>query len=230
MERRWTGQANRDRFSAALALAMTIAISVTGCALQPTHDSHPATDERASSVSADEGLLVARTDRAIEDRRLQLMQREGQVVRPDKSGYYMDVLTARLRQDLAHKQINIEHRGDDIALTFPGTATFDTGSADIRPTMKAVLETLAGILTEYRASLVVVAGHTDSAGPREYNQKLSEQRALSVGRHLLSAGVAADRLVVRGFGPDRPVASNDTPEGRASNRRIELIIQLLVAA
>lgn len=230
MERRLTGQANRDRFSAALALAMTMAISVTGCALQPTHDSHPATDERASSVSADAGLLVARTDRAIEDRRLQLMQREGQVVRPDSAGYYMDVLTARLRQDLAHKQVNIEHRGGDIALTFPGTATFDTGSADIRPTMKAVLETLAGILTEYRASLVVVAGHTDSAGPPGYNQKLSEQRALSVGRHLLSSGVAADRLVVRGFGPDRPVASNETPEGRASNRRIELIIQLLVAA
>jgi outer membrane protein OmpA-like peptidoglycan-associated protein len=230
MERRFTHQANSDRLSAPLVLAMAIAVSVPGCALHPTHDSHPATDERASSASADEGLLVARTDRAIEARRSQLMQREDQIVRADSAGYYMDVLTARLRQELAHKQVAIEHRGDGLALTFPGLATFDTGSAEIRPTMKAVLDALARVLTEYHASLVVVAGHTDSAGPREYNQKLSEQRALSVGRHLLSAGVAADRLVVRGFGPDRPVASNDTPEGQASNRRIELIIQLLVAA
>jgi outer membrane protein OmpA-like peptidoglycan-associated protein len=228
MERRLTRRANSDRFSAALALAM--AISAAGCALHPTHESDPATHARAPSDTTDRGLLVARTDRAIEDRRSQLTGRADRVIGQESAGYYMDVLTARLRQELAHKQVNIEYRGDDIALTFPGMATFDTGSTDIRPTMKAVLDTLARILIEYRASLVVVAGHTDSAGPREHNQKLSEQRALSVGRHLLSSGVAADRLVVRGFGPDRPVASNETPEGRASNRRIELIIQLLVAA
>ncbi|MGH8551878.1 MAG: OmpA family protein [Methylococcales bacterium] len=71
---------------------------------------------------------------------------------------------------------------------------------------------------------VEVAGYTDSVGSYEYNQRLSERRAQSVADYLVSLGVPADKLSAKGFGPDDPVASNDTDTGRAQNRRVELHI------
>ncbi len=67
-----------------------------------------------------------------------------------------------------------------------------------------------------------IQGHTDSVGDRNYNQKLSERRAETVKAYLVLYGIDVSRMTVRGFGPDRPVAENDTEEGRALNRRVEL--------
>jgi outer membrane protein OmpA-like peptidoglycan-associated protein len=72
--------------------------------------------------------------------------------------------------------------------------------------------------------MIQIAGHTDSTGSHEYNMKLSEQRAMSVKNYLAGRGVPAKRMVTVGAGPDYPVASNDTPEGRAENRRVEITI------
>ena len=72
--------------------------------------------------------------------------------------------------------------------------------------------------------VVEVAGHTDSTGAEEYNQGLSERRANSVKDYLVSKGVQAQRLQAKGYGESMPVASNDTKEGRAENRRVELIV------
>jgi outer membrane protein OmpA-like peptidoglycan-associated protein len=71
---------------------------------------------------------------------------------------------------------------------------------------------------------VEVGGHTDSVGSEAYNQGLSERRADAVRDYLMSKGVKASRLTARGYGESRPVASNDTEEGRAENRRVELVV------
>ena len=103
---------------------------------------------------------------------------------------------------------------------------FDFNQASLRPGAREKLSKLAGILLAYPGPYhLEVEGHTDAIGSQEYNQRLSEERAQSVSSYLLSAGIASDRvLAVRGFGKLRPVTTNDTPEGRQMNRRVEIVI------
>ena len=103
---------------------------------------------------------------------------------------------------------------------------FDFNQASLRPGAREKLSKLAGILLAYPGPYhMEVEGHTDAIGSQDYNQKLSEDRAQSVSNYLLKAGIASDRiLAVRGFGKLRPVTTNDTPEGRQMNRRVEIVI------
>jgi outer membrane protein OmpA-like peptidoglycan-associated protein len=103
---------------------------------------------------------------------------------------------------------------------------FDFNQATLKPDAREKLSKLAGILLAYPGTYrIQIEGHTDSVGPQDYNQKLSEDRAEAVHAYLLRTNLPADRMVaVNGFGKIRPVASNDTPEGRQSNRRVEIII------
>jgi len=101
---------------------------------------------------------------------------------------------------------------------------FDFDKATIKPEGMAVLNEAAGLLQKHERVVVEVAGHTDSIGTDAYNQGLSERRANAVRDYLASKGVKASRLTARGYGESRPVASNDTEEGRAENRRVELVI------
>jgi OOP family OmpA-OmpF porin len=101
---------------------------------------------------------------------------------------------------------------------------FDFDKATLRPEAIAILNDAATLLNQHERVVVEVAGHTDSKGSEEYNQGLSERRADAVRDFLVSKGVRASRLTSRGYGELRPVASNDTDEGRQENRRVELIV------
>lgn len=101
---------------------------------------------------------------------------------------------------------------------------FDFDKSTLRPEAMVILDNAAGLLTTHERVVVEVAGHTDSVGTEEYNQKLSERRANSVQDYLVSKGIKASRLSARGYGEVQPVATNDTAEGRQANRRVELII------
>ena len=101
---------------------------------------------------------------------------------------------------------------------------FDFDKSTLKPEGMAVLNEAAALLQKHERVVVEVAGHTDSVGSDKYNQGLSERRANSVKDYLISKGVKASRLSARGYGESRPVASNDTDEGRAENRRVELIV------
>lgn len=103
---------------------------------------------------------------------------------------------------------------------------FDFNQATLKPGAKEKLSKLAGILLAYPGSYrMEIEGHTDAVGSDEYNFKLSEARAASVRDYLLQASIDSARIVAtRGLGKTRPVASNDTPEGRQMNRRVEIII------
>ena len=101
---------------------------------------------------------------------------------------------------------------------------FDFDKATLKPEAKAVLDGAAALLNKHERVVVEVAGHTDSMGPENYNQGLSERRANAVKDYLTAKGVQAQRLSSRGYGESMPVASNDTEAGRAENRRVELIV------
>jgi OOP family OmpA-OmpF porin len=99
---------------------------------------------------------------------------------------------------------------------------FDFDKADIRPDAAVILDEAASILNANPGKSVRVEGHTDSVGADAYNQSLSERRAASVRDYLAGQGVDPGRLSTAGFGESSPIASNDTADGRALNRRVEL--------
>lgn len=100
--------------------------------------------------------------------------------------------------------------------------TFVSGGAELTPEARQVLERVAESLIADPTVRVEIAGHTDDTGYRPFNLSLSLSRAASVQRYLIERGVPEGRLVVKGYGPDEPIASNETPEGRAQNQRVEL--------
>jgi OOP family OmpA-OmpF porin len=102
---------------------------------------------------------------------------------------------------------------------------FDNDKATLRPDAIGILERAAIALKEWGNVKVEIAGHTDAVASDDYNQALSERRANAVRDFLISRGIAADRLTARGYGESQPIADNGTEEGRAQNRRVELVPQ-----
>ncbi len=100
---------------------------------------------------------------------------------------------------------------------------FDVGKASLRPESMGVLNEIYKMLSEHPDVNVSVEGHTDSDGDNDLNQKLSEDRAGTVMKQLISMGISADRLSSKGFGESMPVNTNATPEGKAENRRVEFV-------
>lgn len=137
-------------------------------------------------------------------------------------GYYMDRQEAMLRQKLAGTGVSVAREGDTITLIMPGNITFDTGKFDVKAGFYPVLDSVATVLVEFDETIIAVAGFTDSVGSAVSNQTLSERRATSVGSYLMGKGITGGRVDARGYGEQYPIASNDTAEGRAQNRRVEL--------
>lgn len=140
-------------------------------------------------------------------------------------GVYMDQQEVKLRQRLQGTGVGVKRDGDNIHLVMPGDVTFETDSASLDPRFFGVLDSVAVVLDEYKSTLVSVAGHTDSTGPDDYNQNLSEKRASTVALYLQGRGVATERLAAVGYGEKRPVAGNETAEGRTKNRRVEITLE-----
>ncbi|MDT9677489.1 OmpA family protein [Pseudomonas sp. JV414] len=109
-------------------------------------------------------------------------------------------------------------------ITLNGNVLFAYNQSDLMPEARSELDSLMAKLQNADVVSVKVIGHTDSQGSDAYNQKLSERRASSVAAYLLSQGLAPDKLTSEGRGESQPVADNDTEEGRAQNRRVELHI------
>lgn len=139
-------------------------------------------------------------------------------------GNYMDREEAKLRAQLEGTGVSVTRSGDTIILNMPGNVTFATGQADIRSDFYPVLDSVGLVLEEFEKTLVEVVGHTDSTGSDAINQPLSERRAASVGAYLQSRGVIPQRLATFGVGSRYPVADNDTADGRALNRRVEITL------
>ncbi|MGV8995662.1 MAG: OmpA family protein [Parvibaculaceae bacterium] len=137
-------------------------------------------------------------------------------------GYYMDSQEKELTQQLRSSGVSVTRVGNNIILNMPGNVTFATNSSDINAGFYNVLNSVAIVLKKYDKTLIDVTGHTDSTGSDATNQKLSLDRASSVSRYLISQGTVSQRFLINGVGKSQPIASNNTAEGRAQNRRVEI--------
>lgn len=138
-------------------------------------------------------------------------------------GNQLDKQEAELRQQLGNN-VGIRNTGDRLIVTMPQDILFATDSAELRPTLVGDLRDVAQSLLAYPDTTAQVIGHTDSDGDAGYNLNLSKRRAQSVLNVLSSSGVPTSRLQAIGAGEDQPIASNLTPEGKAQNRRVEIVI------
>ena len=137
-------------------------------------------------------------------------------------GVYMDNQEAELRRELEGTGVSVTRIGDEITLNMPSNITFAFGSADLDARFFPVLDSVSKVVKKYNQTLIEVAGHTDSVGSFDSNQSLSERRANTVAQYMVSKGIVRDRTIVVGAGENMPVADNNTAEGRALNRRVEL--------
>jgi outer membrane protein OmpA-like peptidoglycan-associated protein len=142
-------------------------------------------------------------------------------------GLYMDTQEKKLRKRLEATGVSVTRDGDDIILNMPSNITFDVDQSDIKPSFYEVLSSVGLVLKEYNKTIIDVTGHTDSDGGDGYNQQLSERRAASVANYLVAQNLKAERFQVLGVGESRPVASNNTEDGKSMNRRVEIKIQPL---
>jgi outer membrane protein OmpA-like peptidoglycan-associated protein len=145
-------------------------------------------------------------------------------------GYYVDKQEAELRRSMEGTGVEVQRQGDNLNLIMPGNITFATDSADIASSFYSPLNNLATSFRQYNQNSIEIVGHTDSTGNHAYNMSLSQRRAQSVANYLMAQGVDASRLSTRGAGPDQPVASNATADGRAQNRRVEVTLRPLPGA
>jgi len=131
---------------------------------------------------------------------------------------------AQAAADLAKfAAVKQEPRG--MVITLSGGVLFASSKAELLPAAQVKLNTVAEALTQQDPdSKMVVEGHTDSQGGEKYNQDLSQRRAQAVRDYLVSRGIAADRVTSQGFGFSRSIADNKSAEGRANNRRVEIVV------
>jgi outer membrane protein OmpA-like peptidoglycan-associated protein len=150
---------------------------------------------------------------------------EGRTVAANRtSASLMDSQEAQLRESLNRTGVDVTRNGETIHLNMPGHLTFASGSHKIKSGFNEVLNSLARVLMEYKDTQINICGHTDSVGKQSYNRTLSTIRARRVASYLAAQGIAAERLLVDGFGETKPIASNKTQSGRAKNRRVEIEI------
>lgn len=119
-------------------------------------------------------------------------------------------------------KVKEEKRG--VVITLNGSVMFATGKADLLPIAQQKLDEVAKALKDQGYKKLVIEGHTDSRGPDRDNQELSQKRAEAVRNHLVSRGIDINKTEANGLGESRPVADNNTEEGRAANRRVEIVV------
>ena len=140
-------------------------------------------------------------------------------------GAYMDRQQRELEAELSGSGVGVARQGDNLVLRMPSDVTFASDQSNIDTRFYATLDDVAGVLNRYDQSTVDIVGHADSDGADDYNLNLSRQRASSVAQYLVSRNLLADRVYVDGKGETAPVATNATSDGKAQNRRVEILIR-----
>jgi outer membrane protein OmpA-like peptidoglycan-associated protein len=166
-----------------------------------------ATSQKLSTSEAEKAALAKERDQIAKEREQVKAER--------------DALAARLQGALG--QVAATKSTARGTVTSLSGVLFDTGKATLKPDAKITLAKLAGVMLVFSKTTMVVEGYTDNVGAEAANVKLSEARAKTVRDFLESQGIASNRLTSTGKGPADPVAPNDTPDGRAKNRRVELV-------
>jgi len=136
-------------------------------------------------------------------------------------GYYLDKQEEELQEIEA---LEVKRERDRLVATLPSALLFNFDSFALQQGGVESLTEVAGVLTRYEETKIIVKGYTDTIGQEAYNQDLSERRANAVRNFLVGEGVDASKITAIGFGEQFPIAGNDTEEGRQQNRRVEMEI------
>ncbi len=137
-------------------------------------------------------------------------------------GRYMDKQAEEIKNDIAGAKV--ERVGEGIRITFESGILFAVDKAALQPEATTNLDKLAVILKKYDDTDILIEGHTDATGSEEHNLDLSRLRAQSVANRLSADNVNPARFTIMGYGESQPVATNETPDGRQANRRVEVAI------
>jgi outer membrane protein OmpA-like peptidoglycan-associated protein len=148
-------------------------------------------------------------------------------------GSYMDSQKRDLEKNLGTEiqsgHARVEKLPNDLVrITMTSQTAFETDSSDIKPGFHSTMDKLADVVVRYGKTTLTIVGHTDNVGSNQYNQRLSERRALSVARYLESRNVNSMRLATAGKGETQPLASNNSESGRQANRRVEIYLEPVV--
>ena len=135
----------------------------------------------------------------------------------------MDKQAREIEQALPGAEVNRVEEGIVLVLG-ENSVNFEIGKSILTALARTNLDKVVPIFQTYPDTDIVIYGYTDSTGRLELNQKLSEDRAAAVRNYLVNKGLIAARFQTKGMGPNDPIASNDTPEGRSKNRRVEFAI------
>jgi outer membrane protein OmpA-like peptidoglycan-associated protein len=148
-------------------------------------------------------------------------------------GHYMDKQHAELERQLKaeedRKELSITRLSDDsLKIGIASDASFDVASSQMKANAMTTFSKIAAVLKDYDKTVIHVVGHTDSDGSDQYNQTLSENRAATVTTFMGGQGVPGTRLRQEGRGEREPIATNSTADGKAKNRRVDIVIKAVV--
>ena len=170
-----------------------------------------------------DSLRTAQSDLASTKQNLEKTQ--DQLAREALARQDAEKRAAQAMADL-QKLANVKQEPRGMVITLSGSVLFATDQATLLPAATTKLNDVADALIKGNPDAnITIEGHTDSQGQLQHNMELSQRRAEAVKAQLVSRGVAADRIKTVGMGPDRPLADNKSPEGRANNRRVEIIVE-----
>lgn len=198
-------------------------LSLTGCVTDPeTGEKRMSNAGAYGAAGAGAGALIGALLGGRNNRAEVLIGTGIGAIAGGAVGGYMDKQEKELRARTANTGIEVERKGDEINLKLPSGISFDFNSSQVKPEFRPALDQVAQTLASYQSTFIDVTGHTDSIGTDAVNQRLSEQRAQAVADYLSYQGVNRARVATRGYGKQFPIASNDTEQGRAQNRRVEI--------
>jgi outer membrane protein OmpA-like peptidoglycan-associated protein len=168
------------------------------------------------------------TQRKLDEQQRQIeaerLQREQQLEAERKAREASEARAQQLAADLERiAKVKQDERG--VVLTLSGNLLFASGKDQLLPGAHAKLDQVARALKDSPDAELVVEGHADSQGPEEFNDELSYRRANAVSQYLVTRGVPENRVRAVGYGETRPIADNSSPEGRANNRRVEIVVE-----
>jgi outer membrane protein OmpA-like peptidoglycan-associated protein len=206
-----------------LAATLAGSIGIAGCTTNPyTGEQEASKAAKGAGIGAVSGAIISAITGG--DRKNVLLGAGIGALAGGAVGYYMDQQETKLRQQLQNTGVSVTRNGDNIILNMPGNVTFATDSSNISADFYQVLNSVALVINEYEKTYVDITGHTDSTGADDYNMQLSVARANSVARYLESQKVLPQRITTIGMGEASPIATNDTAQGRALNRRVEILL------
>lgn len=180
-----------------------------------------AAEREAQNLTADQ---LARARSELSSAKSSLEKTQDQLAREKAAREEAEKRAAQAMADL-QKIASVKQESRGMVITLSGSVLFPTNESTLLPGAIVKLNDVAEALTKGNPDAnITIEGHTDSQGQRDHNMQLSQKRAESVKDQLVARGVAADRIKTVGIGPDRPIADNKTAEGRANNRRVEIIV------